>query len=291
MLFGNATMSTSNYRLGIGDNTVNPRQKLSRSFRISKDNLVMGHSLLCSHFSIRFPAIATNRLQKLPPVRRCHSTAKPVQETLNGFGGGGIDHLHMGKPRPLSAVAVSIKRHRAQNRALTLAPSPSFTALRPEKRIVQLYQTRQAVLSIPVRHRLAYLMGHQPCRLVISDCQDPLHLRDRYAYLVHSHMVDEPIPLDQGCASSVENSPRRQTDLGSTPFTVEDLPCPDEPCFLIPTSRALESVRPSDFSKMPGARFLSGKLTLKLKQTPFHVSRGHACTPSSRVHQLYELNQ
>src|SRR5512139_2756619 len=284
MLFGNTTMSTSNYRLGIGDNTVNPRQKLSRSFRISKDNFVMGHSLLCSHFPIGFPAIAANRLQKLSPIRRCHSTAKPIQEALNGFGGGGIDHLHMSKARPLSAVAISIKRYRAQNRALTLAASPSFAALRPKKRVIQLYQPRKAVLSIPVRHRLAYLMGHQPCRLVISDCQDPLHLRDRYTYFVHSHMVDEPIPLDQRCASSVENSPRRQTDLRSTAFTVEDLPRPDEPRFIVATSRALEPIRPSDFSKMPCARFLSGKLTLKLKQTPLHVSRGHPCTPTSRVH-------
>jgi hypothetical protein len=127
-------------------------------------------------------------------------------------------------------------------------------------------------------------MGHQPCRLVISDRQDPLHLRDRYAHFVHSHVVEEPIPLDQRCASPVENSARRQADLCSTPLTVEDVPCPDEPRFLIPTSRTLESIRPSDFSKMPGARFLSGKLPLKLKQTPFHVSRGHPCTPSSRVH-------
>jgi hypothetical protein len=284
MLFGNATMSTSNYRLGIGDNTVNPRQKLSRSFRISKDNFVMGHSLLCCHFPVGSPAIAANRLHKLSPIGRCHSTAEPIQEALNGFGGGGIDHLHMGKARPLSAGAVSIKRYRAQNRALTLAASPSFTSPRPEKRIIQLYQTRKPVLGIPVRHRLAYLMGHQPCRLVISDCQNPLHLRDRYTYFVHSHMVDEPIPFDQGCASSVENRPRRQTDLGSTPFTIEDLSRPDEPRFLIPTPRTLESIRPSDFSKMPDARLLSGKLTLKLKQAPFHVSCGHPCTPSSRVH-------
>src|SRR5512139_660123 len=113
MLFRNATMSPSNYCLGIGDNTVNPRQKLSRSFRISKDNFVMGHGLICSHSPIGFPTIAPNRLQKLPPLLRCHSTAKPVQETLNGFGGGGIDHLHMGKTRPLFTVAVSIERYRA----------------------------------------------------------------------------------------------------------------------------------------------------------------------------------
>lgn len=45
-------MSTSNYRLGIGDNTVNPRQKLSRSSMISKANFVRGHSLICSPFQM-----------------------------------------------------------------------------------------------------------------------------------------------------------------------------------------------------------------------------------------------
>jgi len=270
---------------------VNPRQKLTRSFGVSKDHFVMSHSPICSHFPIRSPAVAANRFQQLSPILRCHSTAKPFQKALNGLGGGIIDHLHMRKTRPLFTVAVSIKRYRAQYRALTLAASPSLSTLRSEKGIIQLYQTCKAVLSIPVRHRLAYLMGHQPCRLVIPDFQDPLHLRDRDTYFVHSHMVDEPIPLDQRGASSVENSPCGHTDLCSTRFAVKDIPCPDEPRFIVATSRALKSIWPSDFSKVPGTRFRRGKFTLKVKQTACHVPLVHPCTPSSRVHLFYELTQ
>jgi hypothetical protein len=135
-------------------------------------------------------------------------------------------------------------------------------------------------------------MGHQPSRFIISDFQDPLHLGDRYAYLVHGHVVDQPIPFDQRRTGLVEYRPRRQTYFCSARFAIQNISRPDKPSFNVSAPGAFETIRPSHVAKMLGTSFFGGKFFLKLEQAALPVSLGHLRTPSElRVHYLYELSQ
>ena len=208
-----------------------------------------------------------------------------------GIGSCVVHYLHMSKTRSFFPFPVTIKRYRTQNGAFPFAPSSWCITLWSEKGVIHLYQTGKTVSGIPIRHRLTHLVGHQPCCLVIPDFENSLHFRNRYAYFVHGHMVDEPIPLYQRRAGFVEDRPCRQTDLCSTPFAVKDVSCSDEPRLAMPASRALKSIRPPHFLQVFKACVLSGKFFLKFKQATLCVSFGHQCTPALRIHRFYELNQ
>ena len=67
MFFRDTTVRTSNYGLGIRDDSMNPGEELSCGFGISKNNFVMGHILSFYCFSIGSPSISSNRFQKTLP--------------------------------------------------------------------------------------------------------------------------------------------------------------------------------------------------------------------------------
>jgi len=201
-------------------------------------------------------------------------------------------HLHMCKARLLFSLEISIKRYRTQHRTLPLTTSTFLATPWSKKRIIHFYQASKTVSSVPICHRLTNLMAHQPCRLVISDFQDPLHLRYRDSYFVHGHVVGQPIPFDQRRAGLMEYRPGSQTDFCTARLAIQNVSRSDEPSFPMTAPGASETIRPSHFSKMLSASLLSGKFFLKFEQAALPISLGHACTPNKlRVQALYELSQ
>jgi hypothetical protein len=292
MFFGNTTVSSSYNGLGIRNDSVNPRQKPTRSFRVSKDNFIMRQARPFYRSSVGSPTVSANRVQKMFALFCCRPVAESFQEILNGAGRSIVNHLHMCKTRPLLALAVSIKRYRAQHRCLTFTPSACFMTFWSEKRVIHFYQASKTVSSIPICHRLTNLMGHQPCRLVICDLQDTLHLGYRHPHFVHRHVVDEPIPFDQGRAGFMEYRPSRQANFCTTRLAIQNISRTDKPCRTMSTSGTPESSRPPNFSQMLDARFFIRKFFLKIKQAALFVPFGHLCTPGNwRVRSLYELSQ
>ena len=67
MFFSDSTVRTTNYGFGIGNDSMNPREKLSCSFWISKDNFVMRYIPSFCRSAIGPPSINTNRFQKIVP--------------------------------------------------------------------------------------------------------------------------------------------------------------------------------------------------------------------------------
>ncbi len=133
MLFRNTTMSSSDYRLGVRDNAMNPRQKHSRSFGITKDYFAVGQTLILRNPPIGSPSVGPDCLQHLPSFRCSWPTAEPFQKTLNGCSRRIFHHPHMGKPWSLSALLIPIKRNGTQNSALPFASAASFLPLAVRK--------------------------------------------------------------------------------------------------------------------------------------------------------------
>ena len=135
MLLRNTSVSTSNYGFGIGNHPMDPREKLSCCFWISKDDFVMRRISVFGCSSIGSPSIRPYRIQKILPFICCGSASESLQKSLNATGRSIVHHLHMGKPRMFFPLTVSIKRDRAKNSALSFAPSPSLRSLGSKKRI------------------------------------------------------------------------------------------------------------------------------------------------------------
>src|SRR4030067_3849606 len=205
MLFRNTTMSSSDYRLSVRDNAVNPRQKHSRSFGVTEAPFAVCQTLILRNPPIGSPPVGPDCLQHLPSFRCSWPTAEPFQKTLSRRI---FHHPHMGKPWSLPALLIPIKRNGTQNSALPFASAASFLARRFEKRLVHLNQTCQMVSSISGCHRLPDFVGHQPSSLIIFDFQRPLHLRGRYANFFQGHVVDNPLPLEQRCSGLMKDSSR-----------------------------------------------------------------------------------
>jgi len=220
MFFRDSMVRTSNYGFGIGNDSMNPREKFSCSFWISKANFVMRHipPLCCS--AIGPPSIGTNRFQKNLSLFGCGSISEPLQKTLNGVCRSIVCHLHVGKTRMFLPLTISIKRYCAKNRALSLAPSPSLRRLGSEKRITHLHQALKAISGISIRHCFANLVSHQPRGPVLRDIKKSLHLRHRYPNFVHLHMVEHPIPVHQRRVGTMEDRSCCYTCLKSTDFAV-----------------------------------------------------------------------
>ena len=161
MFFGDTTMRTSNHGFGIGNYPMNPREKLSGSFWISKDDFVMRHIPLFCRFSIGSPSIGANRFQKILSFFGCGSASESVQKVLNGVCRSVIHHLHVCKARMFLPLTISIKRYRAKNRTLSFAPSASFRSLGSKERIIHLHQTSKAISGISIRHCFANLVSHK----------------------------------------------------------------------------------------------------------------------------------
>lgn len=193
MLLGDATDD----RLSIGDDPMNPRQEVARSFGITKHNPTVLKILSLRRLSKRSPSIAPYHFQDLLTLYGCGSAAESVQKAFNTFRGSILYHSHMRKARSFSAFRVSIKRHRTQNGSLPLTSSSSYLTSRPKKGIIHLYQTNQAISSISISHGFSDLVSHEPCGLVILDIQNTLHFGNRHADLIHCHMVDQPVPPDK----------------------------------------------------------------------------------------------
>ena len=127
MLFRNTTMSSSDYRLSVRDNAMNPRQKPSRSFGITKDYFAVCQTLILRNPPIGSPSVGPDCLQHLPSFRCSWPTAEPFQKTLNGCSRRIFHHPHMGKPWPLPALLIPIKRNGTQKTVIYLSlPRPLF---------------------------------------------------------------------------------------------------------------------------------------------------------------------
>src|SRR4030042_4597981 len=278
MFFRNATVSTSNYSFGVGNDPMNPREKFSRSFRIFKDNLVMRHIHTFCRCSIGSPSIGTNRLHKIMPLLGCGTAPNCFQKVLNSVRRGIVHHLHVCKAGMFLPLTVSIKRYGAKNCTLSLATSPPLRSLGPEKRIIHLHQSRKAISGISIRHCFANLVSHQPSGPVLLDIKKPLHLRYRYPNFVHRPMVEQPIPLHQRRPAPVKNRSSCNACLKSTTFTVEQLSLGKVPTFLVSAPGADNSIGPSLLCKVLGTSFTIWKFLLDFYQTTFFVLLGHAFT-------------
>lgn len=100
MFFEDTTVRAPDDSLCIGNHSMNPRQKPTCSFRVSKDNFVMIHGVPIYGFSIRPPTIGANGLQKTLTFFSLRSIAKSLQETLNGAGRSIVNPFHVCKSRP-----------------------------------------------------------------------------------------------------------------------------------------------------------------------------------------------
>ena len=271
-------MRTSNYSLGIGNNSMNLRKKLSRGFRVPKDNLVMTHSLTFGRSSIGSPPICTDRLQKLSSFLVSRPAAEPFQKVLNSACRGFVDHPHMGKARMLHSLTISIKRYRAQDRTFSLAPSSSLLSGRAEKRIVHLDQARKTMSGIPIRHRLANFVSYQPRGPVLLDLQNSLHLRDLDSHFVHRQVVEQPIPFHQRRPCAFENCSCCITRLKATILTVEQFSLRKIPGFAMSTLGIYETTRPSLLYKVFRTSLFIWERFLELYQTIFCILLGHLST-------------
>ena len=65
MFFGNTTVGASYNGLGIRDNSVNPRQKPTRGFRVSKNNFIMRQICSSYRLPVGSPPIGPNSFQKI----------------------------------------------------------------------------------------------------------------------------------------------------------------------------------------------------------------------------------
>ncbi len=278
MFFRDTTVRTSNYSFGIRNDPMNPWKKLSCRFYISKDNFVMKHILPFCRSSIGSPSIGTNRLQKILSFFSCGTASKSLQKVLNGVSRSIVHHLHMSEARMLQSLMISIQRYRAKNRALSLAPSPSFRSLGSEKRIIHLYQPRKAISGISIRHCFANLVRHQPRCSVLFDIKKSLHLCYRYPNFVHRHMVKQPILLHQRRPGTVKNRSCCYTYLKPANFTVEKLSLGKIPGFLMSAPWANKSIWPSLVCKVLCTCFIIWKFLLELYQTTFFVFLGHLFT-------------
>ena len=250
MFFRDTTVSTSYNGFGIRDDSVNPRQEPARRFRIAKNNFIMGNVRSLYRFSVGSPSIGADSLQKMLAFFRRGSIAESFQENLDCAGRSIFNYLHMCKTRLLFAFAVPIKGYCTQYSGFSFTSSARFMPFWTEKGIIHFDQTSQAVPGIPICHRFANLMGHQPRGLVICELQNTLHLGYRDAHLVHGHMVNKPIPFEQGRTSLMEYRSRRQTDFCPARFAIQNISGPDKPCVTMPAPWALKSLGPPNFSKM-----------------------------------------
>jgi len=265
---------TSYYGFSVGNNPMNPGKKLSGSFGISKDNFVMRRIPIFCRSSVGSPSIGANCFQKIVSFFGCGSASESFQKTLNGVCRSIVYHLHVGKTWMVLPLTISIKRYRAKNRALSLAPSSSLCSLGSEKRIIHLHQTRKAISGISIRHCFANLVSHQPCGSVLFDIKESLHLRHRYPNFVHRHMVEHPIPVHQRRVGSVKDRSCCHTCLKSTHFAVEQLSRGKVPNFIMSAAWANKSFWPSLLHKVLCTGFIIWKFLLELYQTTLFVFLG-----------------
>ena len=85
MLFRDPTVRTSNYCFGVGNDAMNPWEKFSCNFRISKNNFVMRHIPISCRSSIGSPSIRSNHLQKVLTLLGSCSASQSIQKVLNAF--------------------------------------------------------------------------------------------------------------------------------------------------------------------------------------------------------------
>ena len=155
MLIRHTSMSSANYTFDVRDNPMYPRQKLSRSLRITKDNFVVQQILGFGHFSIGPPTIASDSFQKLLSFLCCRSTPKPFQKIFNAFCGGIVYDPHMRKAWLFYAFSISIKRYRTQNSAFRFAPSSWRCTPRSE---VIMHFGQVVLSSVNKKGKTLYLM-------------------------------------------------------------------------------------------------------------------------------------
>lgn len=276
----------SNGSLCVGNNAVYPGQKLSRCLRIFKNDFVVRHIAVFCGSPIGSPPISANSLKEPLRFSSGWSVAESLQETLNATGRSIINYLHSRETRSFFTASISIQGYSTQKRALPFAPSSPRGAFGSKKRIVHLYQPNETVSRIPIGHGLTHFIGHQPRRLAVSDLQGPLHLGYRHPHFIHRHMIDQPIPRAQWRTGLMEYGACGQTDFCSTALAIKDLSRADEPCFMMPTSGAPESLRPSQFSQMYHASFFTRELFLKRKLDAFSVFSYHGYAPCSLVYRF-----
>ena len=275
MFFRYTPMRASNHGFGIGNNSMNPRKKLSRCSGVPKDHLVMTHTLIFGCSSLGSPPIGTDRIQKLSSFFGFRSATEPFHKILNNACRSFVDHPHMGEPRTLYSLPISIKRYRAQDRTFILAPSSSLLSPGAEKRIVHFDQSGKTISGIPIRHRLANFVSHQPRGPVLLDLQDSLHLRDRHSHFVHRHMVEQPIPFHQRSPRALKNSSCCNARLKATILAVKQFSLRKMPGFVMSALRTDKTMRPSLLRKVLRTSLFIRERVLELYQAIFCILLGH----------------
>jgi len=278
MFFRDTTVRTSKYRFCIGNDPMNPREKLSCSFWISKDNFVMRHITPFCCFSIRSPSIGADRFQKILSFFGGGSESKPFQKVLNAVCRSIVHHLHVCKAKMFLPLTISIKRYRTKNRTLSPAPSSLFRSLGSENESSISTKPARLIPGISIRHCFANLVSHQPNGSILFDIKKPLYLRYRYPNFVHRHVVEQPIPLHQRRPGPVKNCSCCHTCLKSTNFTVEQLFLGKVPGFFMSAPWANKAIWPSLLCKMLCASFIIWKFFLEFYQTTLFVILGHLST-------------
>jgi len=291
MLFGHTAVSASDDTFSIRDNPMNPGQKSTGRSRITKEDPAVIKTFCLDRFSVGSQSVASDPLQQALTLFTFDFTAKSVQKTLNVFGRNRLDHFHVRKTRALFPRFISIQRDSAQNTSLPLASPSVNRPSRAKKGIIHLHQSNQTIPSVTIRHRFSDFVSHKPGGFVIPDFQNPLHFSNRYTHFARCHVVNEPVPFKQRCSCLMENCAGGQTDLPTTPLTVKNPSCLNEPSFIRSTSRTDKPIRPSRLPKMLEARFLRCKSPLKFEQTSFPVLYCHQVPLPRQGTRSYELSQ
>ncbi len=226
MFFRYSTVRSSDNGFCIGDDTMNPGQKPSSGFWITKHHFQMLQILILSCFTIGSPTVAPNCFNKLLPFICKFSVSEPIQKFFDRIRGGIINYLHMSKTRLLFSLPVSVQRYGAQNDAFPFASTPSLTPFGAEKRFIHLYQASKAISRISVRHRFSNFMGHQPCmRSCTGQFQGGVASRQRKLRLC-------PSPCDKATNTILPKAPlfhekwyRRSGLLGICTFCNQKASC------------------------------------------------------------------
>jgi len=154
---------------------------------------------------------------------------------------------------------------RQQHQGLSLgSPTPLARFLSSQITLIDFYKAFQ---SVPPRsnHRPTQLVHPGPCRLVAAQSQLPLDGQRTDPILLARDMPHGAKPQRQGKAASLKDSSNHHRDLASA-LSTKPQSTAHPPCLGAPTSRAPETLRPSQLLQVLPTSLIGRKLLLKLHQ-------------------------
>ncbi len=129
---------------------------------------------------------------------------------------------------------------------------------------IDLHRSCQPVTARP-HHRTAKLVKPLPSCLVAPKSKRSLQAKGVGTILLAGYMPHRPKPKGQGTSNAVKNSACCHRCLPvAYPAMPESTGC--RPRIAITTLRANKPIRPAQFSQVPEAVFLAGKLRLEFRQ-------------------------